>query len=99
MYRGYTMLTHYKANLSRQQRRFEEAEQYYRRAIALFDVVQDHYGRAQCILDYARMLRIWGKEDEVQMAVGSALAIYKERGTEEQVRKVQVWLEGKVASF
>ena len=92
MYRGYTLHTYYTANYYRQQKRFQYAERNYQRAIGLSDAVQDRYGQAQCLLEYARLLKEQGREPEALRAARSALSIYKERGTEEQVAKVQAWI-------
>lgn len=92
MYRGKTLLTYYNALLLHQQRRLEEARPLYIRAMTLFEDVQDRYGWAQCMLDYAQLLRMLGREKEAQSMARSALKIYLERGSAHQIERVQAWL-------
>ncbi|GAC1356385.1 MAG: hypothetical protein NVS4B11_31380 [Ktedonobacteraceae bacterium] len=49
--------------------------------------------QAQCMLDYARLLRQQGNERDARLFATSALNIYKDRGTPAQVAHVQVWLD------
>jgi tetratricopeptide (TPR) repeat protein len=95
MYRGFTLHAFYTANYYRELRRFKDAERSYLRAIRLSDEVQDRYGQARCLLEYARLLGEQGRELDALNVARSALAIYRERGTEEQVARVMGWMEEK----
>ena len=93
--RGQVLFEHYIGNWLREQGRFEEAHIRYRHAMTLFDNLQDRYGLAKCAFDYARLLRAQGNEREAISIGQSALRIYRERGTEEQVERIQRWREAR----
>lgn len=93
IYRGQALLTHYHARLLHRQGRLEEAHHHYSTAIKLFDDVQDRYNQAASLFDDARLLREQRNEDEAKRVAHAALWLYKERGTEEQVRKVEEWIQ------
>lgn len=90
--RGQVLLEHYRGNWLREQGRFEQASIHYKHAMVLFDALQDRYGLARCTFDYARLLRAQGNEHEAMHAGRSVLRIYRERGTEQQVERVQKWM-------
>ena len=92
--RGQALLAQAMASLFWPQKCFDEAQQHYKRALSLYDALQDRYAQARCTFAYAQCLREQGNGPEAMRMAHFALHIYSERGTAAQTARVHEWIAG-----